>query len=54
MKDFHEIPFMLIVAKVYNRMLLNLIYDPIDKLLQPYQAGFRKNRDCLEKTHIIH
>ena len=54
MKDFHEIPFILIVAKVYNRMLLNLIYDPIDKLLRPYQAGFRKNRDCLEKTHVIH
>ena len=33
MKDLHGISLMSITAKVYNRMLLNPIYDPIDKLL---------------------
>ena len=48
MKDFPGISVMSFAGKMYNRMILNRIYDPIDKLLQPYQAGFRKNRNCLE------
>ena len=53
MKVFRGISLMSIAAKVYNRMLLNRIYDPIDKLLRPYQAGFRKNRNCLEQIHVL-
>ena len=44
---------MSIAAKVYNRMLLNHIYEPIDKLLRPYQSGFRKNRNWLEQIHVL-
>ena len=29
-------------------MLLNLTYEPIHKILQQYQTGFRKNRNFLE------
>ena len=47
MKDFRGISLMSVAAKVYNRMILSLIYDPTDKILQPYQAGLR---NCLEKT----
>ena len=53
MKDFCGISLMSIAAKVYNRMLLNRIYDTIDKLLRPYQAGFRRDRNCLEQIHIL-
>ena len=53
MKDFREISLMSISAKFYNRMLLNRIYEPIDKLLRPYQAGFRKRRNFLEQIHIL-
>ena len=44
---------MLIAVKFCTRMLLNRIYDPSDKLLRPYQAGFRKNRNCLEQIHAL-
>ena len=47
MKDFRGISLMSVAAKVYNRMILSLIYDPTDKILQSYQAGLR---NCLEKT----
>ena len=36
MKYFLGISLMSIAAKVYKRTLLNLIYEPIDKLLRPY------------------
>ena len=53
MKDFRGISLMSITAKIYNRMLLNRIYDPIDKLLRPFQAGFRKSRNCAEQIHVV-
>ena len=53
MENLHGISFMSIAANVYNRMLLNRIYDPIDKILRPYQAGFKKNRNCLEQIHVL-
>ena len=53
MKDFRGISLMSIAAKNYNRILLNRIYDPIDKLLRPYQAGFGKNRNCLKQIHVL-
>ena len=53
MKNFCGISLMSVAAKVYNRILLNRIYDPIDKLLWPYQAGFKKNRNSLEQIHVL-
>jgi len=53
MKNFRGISLMSITAKIYNRMLLNRIYDPIDKLLRPFQAGFRKSRNCAEQIHVV-
>ena len=44
---------MSIAGKVYNKMLLNRIYEPIDNMLCPIQAGFRKGRNCLEQIHIL-
>ena len=53
MKHFRGISLMSISAKVYDRILLNRFYESIDKLLLPYQAGFRKNRNCLEQILIL-
>ena len=53
MSDFRGISLMSIVAKAYNRMILNRIYDPIDEVLRPFQAGFRKSRSCAEQIHIL-
>ncbi len=44
---------MSIPAKVYNRILLNRIRDPIDKLLRRNQAGFRTERSCVQQIHIL-
>ena len=53
MKDFRGISLMSVAGKVYNKMLLNRIYKPIDNVLRPFQAGFRKGRNCLEQIHIL-
>ena len=48
MKDFREITLTSIAGKVYNKMLLNRIYDPIDnigkvKILYIYIYIYRKH-----------
>ena len=44
---------MSVAGEVYNRMLPNRIYDPINHRLRPYQAGFRRGHSCLEQIHIL-
>ncbi len=44
---------MSIAAKTYNRILLNRIQNPIDKLLRNNQAGFRSGRSCAQQIHIL-
>ena len=51
MKDFRGITLMSIAGKVYNKTLLNRIYEPIDNILCPLQAGFMNGRKCLEQIH---
>jgi len=34
-------------------MLLNRTYEPVNALLRPEQAGFRRGRSCMEQTHIL-
>ena len=53
MKDFRGITLMHIAGKVYNKMLLNRIYESIDNILRPFQAGFGKGRNCLEQIHVL-
>jgi len=33
---------MSVAAKVYNRMLIDRIYEEVNKKLRPNQAGFRR------------
>ena len=44
---------MSIAAKVFNRVILNRIYDKISPRLHPFQAGFRRGKSCTEQIHII-
>jgi len=41
MEDFRGITLMSVTAKIYNRMLLNRIYEPVNALLCAKHAGFR-------------
>jgi hypothetical protein len=53
MTNYRGISLMSIAAKVFNRVLLNRIRDPIDKLLRNNQAGFRRRRGCNQQIHIL-
>ena len=53
MKDFEGTTLMSISGKMCNKMLLNYIYEPTNNILCPFQAGFRKGRNCLEQIHIL-
>jgi hypothetical protein len=53
MSNYRGISLMSMAAKVYNKIILNRIRDPIDKVLRPNQAGFRRGRSCTDQVHII-
>ena len=53
MTNYRGISLMSIAAKVYNRVLLNRIRNPIDQLLRKNQAGFRIGRSCIQQIHIL-
>lgn len=42
-----------ITAKVFNRVILNRIYDEVSPQLRPFQAGLRRGKSCTEKIHNI-
>ena len=51
--NFRGICLTSIAAKVYNRVILNRIREPIDAILRRNQAGFRKGRSCIQQIHIL-
>jgi len=53
MEDFRGITPMSVTSKIYNRMLLNRIYEPVNALLRPEQAGSRRGRSCTEQIHTL-
>jgi hypothetical protein len=53
MNNYRGISLMSVAAKVYNKVLLYRIRDPIDKILRTNQAGFRQGRGCAEQVHIL-
>ena len=53
MDNYKGITLMSVAAKIYNRMLLNKIYDPVNLLLPPEQSGFRRGRSCIEQIYIL-
>jgi hypothetical protein len=44
---------MSIAARTHNRILINRIREPLDKLLRKSQADFRKGRSCTQQIHIL-
>lgn len=53
MSNYRGISLMSILAKVYNRIILNRIRPVIDKLLRPNQAGFRPGRNANEQINAL-
>ena len=53
MTNYRGISLMSIVAKVYNKVLLNRLQPVVDKLLRNNQAGFRLGRGCTQQIHIL-
>lgn len=53
MSNYRGISLMSIAAKVFNRVLLNRIRKPVDKILRKNQAGFRTSRNCIQQINIL-
>ena len=53
MTNYRGISLMSITAKLYNRLLLNRIRGPLEKVLRVNQAGFRPGRGCTEHIHLL-
>jgi hypothetical protein len=53
MSNYRGISLMSIAAKIYNKVLLYRIRDPIEQILRRNQAGFRQGRGCTEQVHIL-
>lgn len=51
--NYRGIRLMSMATKVYNKILLNWIREPIDKILRPNQAGFQQGKSCTHQVHII-
>lgn len=51
--NYRGISLMSVAAKVYNRVLLNRIRQPVDNILRENQAGFRVGRGCTEQVHVL-
>ncbi|VDO81719.1 unnamed protein product [Schistosoma margrebowiei] len=44
---------MSIPGKVFNRVLLNQMKDPVDAQIRDQQSGFRKDRSCTDQIAIL-
>ena len=53
MSNYRGISLMSIAAKIYNKIILNRIREPVDAILRPNQAGFRRGRSCGDQIHVI-
>ena len=52
-QNYRDISLMSTMAKTYNRMLLDRIYTSVNELLQPKQAGFRRDMNCIDQIHAL-
>ena len=53
MSNFRGISLMSIDAKVFNRVILNRIYEEVLPRLRPFQVRFRRGKSCTKQIHII-
>ncbi|KAK4470008.1 hypothetical protein MN116_000037, partial [Schistosoma mekongi] len=47
-ENYRDITLLSVLGKVFNRVLLNRLKDPIDTQLRDQQAGFCKDRSCTD------
>lgn len=52
-KNYRGISLMSIAAKIYNKIILNRIYDIVNPILRPNQTGYRKNMSCIDQIHTL-
>ena len=54
MTNYRGFSLISVPAKIFNRLLLNRIYEEVNqKLIWTYQAGFRRDMSCAEQIHIL-
>lgn len=53
MSDFRGISLMSISAKVYNKVILNRIYEQVNQKLTSNQTGFRKNMNTIQHIQAL-
>ena len=53
MSNYRGISLMSVAAKVYNRILLNRIRAPVEKILRKNQSGFRPGRSTAEPIAAV-
>ena len=51
--NYRGITLLSIPGKVFNRVILERMKDAVDKQLRDQQAGFRKNRSCLDQIATL-
>ena len=52
-KNYRGITLLSITGKVFNRIVLERMKDTVDLHLRDNQAGFRKNRSCLDQIATL-
>ena len=52
-KNYRGITLLSITGKVFNRIILERMKDTVDLHLRDNQAGFRKNRSCLDQIATL-
>ena len=53
MSNYRGITLMSIKAKLYNRLLLNRIGDPLEKILRIKNSGSRPGRGSVQQIHLL-
>jgi hypothetical protein len=51
--NYRGISLMSTAAKIYNKLILNRIYDQVNSKLSLNQAGFRKRMNCTQQINTI-
>ncbi|KAK4467974.1 hypothetical protein MN116_000244 [Schistosoma mekongi] len=52
-ENYRGITLLSVPGKVFNRVLLNRIKDPVDAQLRDQQAGFRKDQSCTDQIATL-
>ena len=51
--NYRGITLLAVPGKVFNRVLLNRMKDEVDTQLRDQQAGFRKDRSCVDQIATL-